>query len=401
ASLRGRIDAARFRMAERAMDTRIASFAFLVAIAACGKKTAPPAPPPPSVQVVAVERMDVPIYREWVGTLDGFVNADIRPQVEGYIRKQAYREGAPVTRGDLLFLIDPRNYEAVANQAKATLDRNLATLEKARLDVKRDRQLIAQNVIPQQQLDNDLTAEAQAAANVDSARATLAQARLNRGWTEVTSPIDGVAGIAQAQVGNLVSTSTVMTTVSQVDPIKASFNISEAEYLHSARGNHWAEPARGDNPILELILEDGSVYPPRGTVVVTNRQVDPRTGTITLQGAFPNPGNVLRPGQYGKVRAAIETRKGALVVPQRAISELQGSYQVGVVSPDGKVDLRTVRAGEQVGNQLLVVEDGLQAGEKVIVEGFARVRPGMLVRATPALDGSTASATPEAPPAGR
>jgi len=383
------------------MDTRFASFASLIAIAACSKKSAPPAPPPPSVQVVAVERMDVPIYREWVGTLDGFVNADIRPQVEGYIRKQAYREGTPVTRGDLLFLIDPRNYEAVTNQAKATLDRNVAALEKARLDVKRDRQLIAQNVIPQQQLDNDITAEAEAAASVDSARATLAQARLNRGWTEVTSPIEGIAGIAQAQVGNLVSTSTVMTTVSQVDPIKASFNISEAEYLRSARGNHWAEPARGDNPILELILDDGSVYPPRGTVVVTNRQVDPRTGTITLQGAFPNPGNVLRPGQYGKVRAAIETRKGALVVPQRAISELQGSYQVGVVSPDGKVDLRSVHAGEQVGNQLVVVEDGLQAGEKVIVEGFARVRPGMLVRATPALDGSTASATPEAPPAGR
>src|SRR5262249_28183260 len=229
--------------------------------------------------------------------------------------------------------------------------------------------------------------------NVDSARAALAQARLNRGWTEVTSPIDGIAGIAQAQVGNLVSTSTVMTTVSQVDPIKATFNISESEYLRSARGTHWAEPCRGDNPILDLVLEDGTVYPQRGTVVVTNRQVDARTGTITLQGAFPNPGNVLRPGQYGKVRAAIETRKGALVVPQRAISELQGSYQVGVVAPDGKVDVRTVRTGEQVGNQLIVVEDGLQAGEKVIVEGFARVRPGIVVRATPAMEGSTASAT--------
>src|SRR5262249_46884965 len=382
------------------MDTRIASLGLLIAIAACSKKPAASAPPPPNVQVAAVEQTDVPIYREWIGTLDGFVNADIRPQVEGYVRKQAYKEGARVTRGDLLFLIDPRSYEAVANRAKATLDQNVAALEKARRDGKRDKQLIAQKGNPQEQPEHDLTAEAEAAANVDSARAAPAQARLNRGWTEVTSPIDGIAGIAQAQVGNLVSTSTVMTTVSQVDPIKATFNISESEYLRSARGTHWAEPARGDNPILELILEDGSVYPQRGTVVVTNRQVDPRTGTITLQGAFPNPGNLLRPGQYGKVRAAIETRKGALVVPQRAISELQGSYQVGVVGPDAKVEVRTVRTGEQVGNQL-VVEEGVRAGEEVIGEGFARVRPGTVVHATPGLDGSTASATPMASPAGR
>ena len=208
-------------------------------------------------------------------------------------------------------------------------------------------------------------------------------------------------GIAQAQVGSLVSTSTVMTTISQVDPIKAQFNISETEYLRSAQGNHWAEPARGDDPVLELMLGDGSTYPHRGTVVVTNRQIDPRTGTIAVQGAFPNPSNLLRPGQYGKVRAAIDIRKGALVVPQRAVNELQGAYQVGVVAPDGKVDVRTVRAGEQVGNQL-VVEEGLQTGDKVIVEGFVRVRPGMLVRATPATDKATASATaPAAPSSGR
>jgi RND family efflux transporter MFP subunit len=382
------------------MHARLASLISLISIAACRKTAEPPAAPPPTVQVVAAEQADVPIYREWIGTLDGFVNADIRPQVEGYVRKQSYREGSYVGRGDLLFLIDPRNYQALADQAKATLDRNIAALAKARLDVKRDRQLIAQQVIPQQQLDNDIAAEAEAAASVESARASLAQARLSRGWTQVTSPIDGIVGIAQAQVGNLVGTSTVMTTVSQVDPIKAQFNISEVEYLRSAQTNHWAEPARGDDPVLQLILDDGKTYPHAGTVVVTNRQVDPRTGTIAVQGAFPNPGNVLRPGQYGKVRAAIDVRKGALLVPQRAINELQGAYQVGVVAPDGKVDVRTVRAGEQVGNQL-VVEEGLQPGDKVIVEGFARVRPGILVRATPASDNSTASATVPAAASGR
>ncbi len=379
------------------MDTRIGSFVSLVAIAACHKTAAPPAPPPPAVQVADVEQTDVPVYREWIGTLDGFVNADIRPQVEGYVRKQAYREGTYVGRGDLLFLIDPRNYKAVADQAKATLDRNIAALAKARLDVKRDRQLVAQQAIPQQQLDNDVAAELEAAATVESSRATLAQAQLSHGWTQVTSPIDGIVGIAQAQVGTLVNTSTIMTTISQVDPIKAQFNISEVEYLRSAQGNHWAEPARGDDPLLELILGDGSIYPHRGTVVVTNRQVDPRTGTIAIQGAFPNPGNLLRPGQYGKVRAAIDVRKGALVVPQRAINELQGAYQVAVVAPDSKVDVRTVRAGEQVGNHL-VVEEGLQPGDKVIVEGFVRVRPGMLVRATPSSDSSTTSAAARAAP---
>jgi membrane fusion protein (multidrug efflux system) len=340
-----------------------------------------------------VVQKDVPIVREWVGSLDGVVNADIRPQVEGYVRKQAYREGTYVDQGGLLFLIDPRNYKALSDQAKATLDRNLATLAKARLDVKRDRELIAKQVIPRQQLDNDLAAEREAQATVESNRAALAQAQLNRGWTQVTSPIGGVAGIAKMQVGSLVSTSSVMTTVSQLDPIKAQFNISEVEYLRSARGNHWAEPAETAEPILELILDDGSLYAYRGAVVVTNRQVNPQTGTIAIQGSFPNPGNILRPGQYAKVRAAVDTRKGALLVAQRAINELQGSYQVGVVAADGKVEVRTVRAGEQVGN-LWIIEEGLQPDEKVIVEGYARVRPGMLVRASPAPDSGTASATP-------
>src|SRR6266478_8785932 len=378
------------------MDTRIASVAPLLLLAACHKTAAPPQPPP-TVEVAEVLQVDIQIRRQWVATLDGFVNADIRPQVEGYVRKQAYRDGAYVQRGDVLFLIDPRNYKAALDNAKSTLAHNVAALEKARLDVKRDRELIAGQFIPQQQLDNDIAAEREAEANVGSARAALAQAELNHGWTQVTSPLSGIAGIAQKQVGSLVSTSTVMTTVSQVDPIKAQFNVSETEYLHAAGGNHWAEPVRGGEPTLELILDDGSVYTHRGTVVVTNRQVNVQTGTIALQGSFPNPGNLLRPGQYAKARAAVDTRKDALLVPQRAINELQGAYLVGVVAADGKVDVRTVRAGEWVGD-LWVIEDGLHPGEKVIVEGFARVRPGMSVRAMPAPESSTASASP---PAGR
>jgi len=380
------------------MNQRIGSVAVsaVLAGAACHKASPSGAPPPPSVQVAGVVQKDVAIYREWVGSLDGFVNADIKPQVEGYVRKQVYREGGYVKQGDLMFLIDPRNYKAVADQARSTLARNRAALAKARLDVKRDRELIAAQVIPPQKLDDDLAAEEEAAATVATSQAALAQAELNRGWTQVTSPIAGIAGIALLQVGTLVSTSSVMTTVSQVDPIKAQFNISETEYLHSVSGNHWAEPGAGAEPTLELVLDDGSVYPRRGTVVVTNRQVNPQTGTIALQGSFPNPGNLLRPGQYAKVRAAVDTRKDALLVPQRAINELQGAYLLGVVAPDGTVEVRTVRAGEWVGD-LWVIEEGLRPGERVIVEGFARVRPGMLVQATPAPETSTASAGAPAP----
>ncbi len=345
-------------------------------------------------------QIDVQIRRQWVATLDGFVNADIRPQVAGYVRQQVYRDGAYVQQGDVLFLIDPRNYKAALDEASSTLARNVAALEKARLDVKRDRMLIEGQYIAQQQLDNDVAAEREAEATVGSTRATLAQAQLNHGWTKVTSPMSGIVGIAQTQVGSLVSASTAMATVSQVDPIRAAFYISETEYLQSARGNRWADHSRAQEPALELILDDGSIYPHRGTVIAINRQVDSRTGTIALLGAFPNPGNLLRPGQYGKIRAAVDVRKGALLVPVRALNEIQGTYQVGVVDGEGKVDVRTVQVGEQVANES-IVERGLQAGEKVIVEGFARVRPGMVVRATPAAFGSTASVGPDTVGGGR
>ncbi len=359
-------------------------------IGACRQRAAPPAPPAPTVQVAGVLQQNVPIYHEWIGSLDGFVNADIKPQVTGYIRKQVYRDGAFVRNGEVLFLIDPRNYRDAADEARATLDRNIAALAKARLDVKRDRELFAGQAISRQQVDNDLAAERGAAAAVEQSRASLRQAELNHGWTQVKSPIDGVAGIAQVQVGNLVNTSTTMTTVSQVEPIKAQFNISEIEYLGSVHGSHWAEPGRSADAPLELILQDGTVHLHRGTVVAVNRQFASQTGTIAIQGLFPNPGGVLRPGQYAKVRAAIDTRNDALLVPQRAVNEQQGSFQVGVVGPDGKFDLRTVKTAGQVGS-MTIIDQGVRAGEKVVVSDLVRLRPGMAVHAVPASDKSTAS----------
>jgi len=362
-------------------------------IGSCHKGGAAQTPPAPTVQVVEVEQQDVPIYGEWIGTLEGFVNADIKPQVTGYIRKQAYHEGGFVRKGELLFLIDPRNYRDVADQAQATLEKNRAALVKARLDVRRDRELIAAEAITQQQFDNDVAAERQAAAAVEESLASLRQAQLNHGWTQVISPIDGIAGIAQVQVGNLVSTATTMTTVSQLDPIKAQFNISEPEYLASVDGDHWAEPGRSADRPLELILQDGRVHAQRGSVVVVNRQFSTQTGTIAVQGSFPNPGNVLRPGQYARVRAAIRTRKDALLVPQRAISELQGTYLVAVVGADGKAEFRPVVVAGQVSSSS-IIERGVRVGEKVIVSDLARIRPGMPVRAVPASDKTTASASP-------
>jgi len=346
-------------------------------VSAC-HRSAPPPPAPPTVQVAEVIQRDVPLSDTWIGVLDGFVNADIKPQVTGYIVQQTYREGTLVRTGDPLFRVDPRNYVDQSDQARAALERDLAALQNAQLNVTRDRELIAGQAITRQQFDNDLATERQAAASVAADRAALRQAQLSHGWTQVTSPITGIAGIAQVQVGNLVNTSSTLTTVSQVDPIKATFNISELEYLRSAEGDHWAEPGQPGEGRLELILQDGTVYPHRGTVIVINRQVNGQTGTIALQGSFPNPGNLLRPGQYARVRAVISTRKNALLVPQRAVNEIQGSYLVARVGSDGKVDFRPVQVGEQVGS-LWIIEKGLSPGDKVIVSILARLRPGMPV----------------------
>jgi membrane fusion protein (multidrug efflux system) len=352
---------------------------------ACSRKE-PPSPPPPEVLVTAVVQKDVPIVREWIGTLEGSVNADIRPKVEGYLLRELYKEGQFVPSGNPLFEIDPRQFQAALEQAQGTLGRADAQLAKAEKDVERFTPLAAQKAISQQELDNALTAERDARAAVAAARAAVDQSALNLSWTKITSPIDGVAGIAKAQVGDLVNTQTVMTTVSTVDPIRAIIGITERDYLRYAaqinRANY-ATTERG--PALELVLDDGTVFPHPGKAVLVDREVDVKTGTMTIKGFFPNPGNILRPGQYARVRAALDVKTGALLVPQRAVSELQGSYRVGVVGPDGKADIRPVEPGERVGS-LWVIDKGLKPGEAVIVAGLQNVKPGMPVTTKPAPD---------------
>ena len=354
----------------------------------CSKKQAPP-PPPPAVEVATVIQKDVPISKEWIGSLDGYVNADIRPQVTGYVLRQVYQEGTFVRRGDVLFEIDPRQFQAALDQAKGFLAQNEAALGKAKLDVARFTPLVAERAISQQELDNAVAAERQAQANVNSARAAVEQAQLNLGWTKVGSPIDGIAGIAKSQVGDLVNGQTTMTTVSVVDPIKVYFNPSEQEYMAWALKRGPVDAVRSTPPqdkgMLTLTLSDGTAYPQRGDPVLANRNVDVKTGTIQVEGLFPNPKHLLRPGQYAKVRAAMDVRKGAILVPQRAVSELQGLYQVAVVGPGDKVEIRPVQTGDRFGS-LWIIEKGLGPGDRVVVEGIQKVKPGMVVNPKPAAE---------------
>jgi RND family efflux transporter MFP subunit len=377
--------------------------ALLVPAGGCGKKEAPP-PPPPTVEVAPVVQKDVPIYAEWIGTLDGYVNAEIRPKIGGYLLRQAYQEGSLVHKGEVLFQIDPRDFQAAYDQAQGNAAQYQATLANAKTTVARYTPLAAEKAISQQELDDALTRERTSQANLESAQAALERARLNLEWTKVTSPIDGIAGIAKSQVGDLVNGQTVMTTVSQVNPIKVYFNPSEQEYLAWVHEHGPIDKALGTNkPLdqgpLQLILSDGSVYPHHGRAVLVGREIDVKTGTIQLAGAFPNPGNVLRPGQYAKVRVALTVKKDALLVPQRAVSELQGSYQVAVVGPDNKAQMRVVKPGPPEGS-LWVIDEGLQPGDRVVVEGLQRVRSGMTVVPKEA-SGEPAPAADPTPGAGK
>jgi membrane fusion protein (multidrug efflux system) len=357
--------------------------AMALLLAAGCKKEAPPPPPPPSVEVAPVIQKDVSVFQEWIGSLDGFVNAEIRPQIEGYLLRQAYKEGSLVSAGETLFEIDPREFQAAYDQAKGNLAQYEATLANAKTTVARYTPLAAQKAISQQELDDAVTKERTSQANVESAQATLEKARLNLGWTKVTSPIEGISGIAKSQVGDLVNRQTVMTTVSQVNPIKVYFNPSEQEYLawvarygpveKNLRLGQSLEQGR-----LELILSDGSVFPKRGKPFLVGREVDVKTGTIQLAGVFPNQDNILRPGQYAKVRVAMDVKKGAILVPQRAVAELQGSYQVAVVGADNKVTMKVVKTGPLEGT-MWVIEEGLKPGDRIVVEGLQRVRTGMTV----------------------
>ncbi len=395
------------RPASRGMVLRRAGLAATVPLAALVAASCSQAEPaqkaaPPTVEVAPVVRQDVDLTREWVGTLDGSVNAEIRPQVEGYLLRRVYHEGSYVRKGTPLFEIDPRQFQAALDQANGDLARNQAALVKARIDVERFTPLAAEKAISQEELDNAQAALRQAEADVESAKAAVERARLNLGWTRVVSPIDGIAGSAKAQVGDLVSGATLMTTVSTVDPIRAYFNPSEQEYMSWLQ--HLVPVARpgmaapgGDKGLFQLILADGSLYPERGDLAFTDRSVDVKTGTISVAAVFPNPSHALRPGQYARIRAVTGVRKGALLVPQRAVSELQGTYQVIVVGPDDKAEIRPVQTAERVG-RLWVIAKGLDPGDRVVVEGLQKARPGSLVNPVPVPPEAAAAAARGAMP---
>src|ERR1700683_5519463 len=369
-------------------------------LGAC-RKPAPTAPPP-TVLVTDVIQKDVPIYSEWVGTTVGFVDAQIHPRVQGYLLKQNYEDGHPVKAGELLFQIDDRDYKAALDQALGTLAQKQATLKQNQLDLARYQPLAAAGAVSRQELDDATQATRASQAEVQSAQAAVENAKLNLGWTQVLSPIDGVAGIAPVQVGDLVTPTTLLTSISQIDPIKVNFPISEQEYLRAAermKEHQETGKAKGE-PDLELILGDGSLYKYPGHFYRVNRQVDIQTGTIEVQGLFPNPEALLRPGQYAKVRAANQTRHNALLVPQRAVQETQGQYQAAVVGADNIVAMRTVKPGDRVGS-LWIITEGLNPGERVITEGLQKVKDGIEV-VPPASPASEESATPaSAPPSGQ
>lgn len=355
----------------------------LLPAAACARQEPPPVRPI-EVQVTPVVQKDVPVMGEWIGTLDGSVNADIRPKVEGYLLRQFYKEGQFVRRNAPLFEIDPRQFRAALEQSQGTLARAEAQYAKATKDIERFTPLVAQKAVSQQELDNALAAERDGRGAVAAAEAAVRQAALNLDWTRMTSPIEGIVGIAKAQVGDLVNTQTVMTTVSTVDPIRVTFGISEREYMNRAariNRDNYATTERG--PSLELLLEDGTVFAQQGKAVLVDREVDVKTGTLTIRGFFPNPHNILRPGQYARVRAELDVKQGALLVPQSAVSELQGGMRVAVVGADGKAEIRAVEPGPRVGD-LWVIEKGVKAGESVIVTGLQYIRAGTPVTARPA-----------------
>jgi RND family efflux transporter MFP subunit len=355
--------------------------AMAVLAAGCEKPAAPGAPPPPDVEVVAAITKNVPVYGEWIGSLDGYTNANITPQVTGYLIKQNYREGSYVHKGDVLFEIDPRPFQAVLDQAKGALAQANAQLDLANINYKRDEPMAKLHAIAQSQFDTDTQTKAQAGAAVVSAQANVESAELNLGFTKVLSLVDGIAGIAQTQIGNLVTQQTTLTSVSQVQPIKAYFSISEQEYLAMSdriKGSIDMLAATNPEP-LQLTLANGNVYSQPGRIVFTDRQVDGQTGTIRIVGAFPNPGNILRPGQFAKVRALTGNNQNAVLVPQRAVSELQGSYEVAVVGSDNKVTIRKVTVGDRTGS-LWIIRDGLKEGEQVISEGTQKVREGSTVK---------------------
>jgi membrane fusion protein (multidrug efflux system) len=360
-------------------------FVAAIGLSGCEREKAPPlAAAAPQVIVATVEARDVPIIDEWIGRLDGSANVDIRARVQGYIQEVAFKEGTVVKEGDLLVRIDPRPFEAATAQAKAELAQAIAAQNKAELDEQRQKQLLDRKITSQQDYDNAVQANLGAKAAVESARAALAQAELNLGFATISSPIEGIVGRTEFNVGDFVAAGgagTPVTTVSTVDPIKLVFSVSEKDYLQVADriAEILAKPLDQRDATGELIRADGKVHPNKGRFLAADREVDAKTGTIRISAIFPNPGNILRPGQYARVRVKIEERAGALLIPQRAVQELQGRNFVWVVDNANKVSQRKVTVGPRFGSDWLI-EDGLKPGERIVVEGLQKVRDGVTVQ---------------------
>jgi len=380
------------------MFTRtIAGLAILILLGtlAVGCKKEAAVSGPTEVEVAEAMKQDVQVTKEWVGSTDGSVNAVIRAQVQGYLTERVYTEGQLVKKGQVLFRIDPRTFQAAVDQAKADVAMKKARWDQTQANLARVKPLAEQNAVSKKDLDDAVGNESSARSAYDASKAALDKAQLDLGFTKILSPINGIAGVAKAQIGNLVGPGTVeeLTTVSNVDPIRVWVPISEQEFQH-AQANR---PVPGQKRKIELVLSDGTVYPKPGEFAFADRQVDSSTGTIKVAIAFPNPGNVLRPGQYAKVRAVMGSLPGAVVVPQRAVNELQGNFQVAVVGTDNKVSIRTVKAGVKTGS-LMVISEGLQPGERVVVEGLQKVKDGMTVNAK-LVSMESATSAPSAPPA--
>jgi membrane fusion protein, multidrug efflux system len=379
--------------------------AFLAAAAlaaACQEKAAPVAAAPPEVVVAPVVQQDVPVQMELVGQTKGSQDVDIRARVEGFLEDVAFTEGSVVKKGQVLYRIDPKPFQATLANSQADLATAQARLAKATNDVNRYRPLVAQQAVSQQELDNALSAQTAAQAQVEAQKAKVEQSKIDLGYTTVYCPIDGMVGTTQVKAGNLVGRgdATLLTTVSELDPILFRAGISEAEYLRLSKRAEELRKERGNQPVpVSLVLADGTIHPYPGKLDVIERAVDSATGTLTIQFRFPNPGGVLRPGQYGRAQFVLETTKGALLVPQRAVQELQNLYSVAVVGTDNKVQFHTVTVGPRVGS-LWMITKGLQPGDKVVVEGVQRVRDGLTVTPKIAPPASAGSGTPEPAPSG-
>jgi membrane fusion protein (multidrug efflux system) len=370
----------------------IAVAAVGVALAGCTRHQAPAAPELPAVLVASVVQRDVPIYREWVAQLNGSVNARISPKVSGYIIKRNYQEGYFVTKGQILFEIDARPLRASLDQAKATVAGAVANFGNSKLNVARDTPLAKEKAIAQSQLDNELQTMKANQAALDAALAEQQTAELNLAWTKVRSPIDGIAGVAAAQVGDLVSTSSVLTSVSQLDPIRAYFAISESDYLSIAARLSMVVHGEASSTVLgateaQFIQANGLPFASQGRFVLVGREVNDTTGTIQFATEFQNKGSLLRPGGFGRVRVKIGTQKDALLIPQQAVNEVQGEYQVVVLSTDNRAEFRSVEVGERSGSDWIITK-GLKPNERIVVEGFQKLRNGTPVAAKPYTAGS-------------